>query len=189
MGERARLPARLPVAAPSVDPGELERDQGEHEVFRTLDKAALVGIHETGGDSGVVVGFEQFVLLGSPFVTVPGPLCHQTRHQAAGDPARGLDQHLEVVPVLVTPHDLANVVTGQGSEGLAGLGGSGRFHGIWVGWSAGDGGNREVFANECRRIARGNSEGKRPPCPTSTSKTRKRTLSFGGSGAFQIWAG
>ena len=130
-GRKGEIACEAAGGRAGVDPGEFERDQGEHEVFRAFDKTALQGVHEAGGDPGGVVGLEQFVLLRSPFVTIPCPPCHQPGDEAARDPARGLNEHLEIVPVLITPHDLAHVVTGQGSECLAGFGGSGRFHGIW----------------------------------------------------------
>ena len=105
-----------------VDPGELVAQEREDEVLRALDEAALVRVHERGGDAGGVVGGEELVFLGRPLVGVARALGDELRHDAAGDAAGGLHEHLDVEAVAEAPHDLAHVVTGQGLEGGAGLG-------------------------------------------------------------------
>ena len=111
-----------------VDPGEFERHQGKNQVFRAFDEAALGGIHEAGRDPRFVECLQQLRLLGRPFVAVPATGCHETGHGASGHRPGGLHQHLQVVPILVTPKDLADVVAGQSLDRVTGLGRNGLFH-------------------------------------------------------------
>ena len=99
-----------------IHPGEFEGDQGQGEVLGAFDEAALGGVHEDAGDAGFVEGLEQGVLFGGPLVGVAGAGGHQAGDRSAGHGAHGLHQHLQIVAVGEAPEDLADVVSGEGSQ-------------------------------------------------------------------------
>ena len=98
-----------------IDPGEFEGDQGEREVLRPFDEAALRGIHEDSGDSGFIEGVEQGRFLRGPLVGVAGAGGHQAGDRSARHGADTLHQHLQVVTVGEAPEDLPDIIAGQGA--------------------------------------------------------------------------
>ena len=111
-----------------IDPGQFVGDESEHEVLGALDEAALLRIHEAGRDAGLVERLQQAGLLRRPVMTVAGARGHQAGHDTAGHGSGRLDQHLEVIPVLIAPHDLAHIVAGQRLQGFTRWGYGRLFH-------------------------------------------------------------
>ena len=58
---------------------------------------------------------QQRLLLRRPLVGVAGARGHQPGHRPARHGADGLHEHLQVVAVGEAPHDLADIVAGQGA--------------------------------------------------------------------------
>ncbi len=97
----------------AVHPRQLERRQRQRQVLGAGDKAAVLGLQKDRRDARRVVRLEQRVLLFGPLVGVPCSLGDEPRHRPTGHRPHRLHQHLEVVAVGETPHDLADVVAGQ----------------------------------------------------------------------------
>ena len=104
-----------------VDPGQFEGDHRQHQVLGSLDEAAFAGIHESRGDAGLIKGLEELSLAFVPVVGIACPLGHQPGDWSPGDAPGGLHQHLYIVPLGEAPHDLTNVVAGQGAQRLRSL--------------------------------------------------------------------
>ncbi|OPZ04152.1 MAG: hypothetical protein BWZ08_02760 [candidate division BRC1 bacterium ADurb.BinA292] len=116
-----------------IDPRQFERQHRQHEVFRPGQVAAEFRIDAGGGDAGVVERRQQAALGLGPLVRVAGPFGHESRHRPAGHRPRRLDQHLVVESIAETPHELADVVAGQGEHLIHGEGPSERVApGKWL---------------------------------------------------------
>ena len=127
-GGEAQIPRQTAGGGAGVHPGQLEGDQRHRQILGTLDKPSLRRIHEERRDPGLVEGLQELGLLVGPFVGVACSLGHQPGHRAAGHGSRGLDQHLQVVPVGKPPQDLPDVVSRQGAQDVLTLLLRDRFH-------------------------------------------------------------
>ena len=80
-------------------------------------KPPCSGFQERGGDAAFVEDGQQTGLFRRPLVGVAAALGDQAGDRAAGDRAGRLDEHGQVVAVGKAPHDLADIISGQGLEG------------------------------------------------------------------------
>ncbi len=118
MGERARKPARLAVAAPPSTHASSKAARAQREVLGADDESALFRLHKCRGDAGAVEGLHHLVFAGSPLVGVALAGGHQARHGAARHAARRLHQHLQVEPVGKAPLNLPHRIPGEGEHGF-----------------------------------------------------------------------
>ena len=95
-----------------INPREFKGGQRQRKVLRSGDVSALFGIHEDGGDAGLIERLEQDGFLLVPLVSGTRALRDQARNRAAGHFAHRLHQHLQVVAIGEAPKNLADVVVG-----------------------------------------------------------------------------
>ncbi|OQC30369.1 MAG: hypothetical protein BWX70_01215 [Verrucomicrobia bacterium ADurb.Bin070] len=105
----------------AVDPREFKGEQAQRQVARSLDDAAVLRVEARRGDARFVERLVEPVLGLGPLVRRAFAVGHQTGHEAAGHRTGAHHGHLNVVPVGIAPHDLANLVAGQHLHGLRGL--------------------------------------------------------------------
>ena len=118
MGERARNPARLAVAAPPSTQASSKAASASARFLGPAMKPPSSGSMKIGGDAGAVEGLQHLVLGGGPLVGVALAGGDQAGHRAARHAARGLHQHLQVEAVGKAPLNLADGVAGEGEHGL-----------------------------------------------------------------------
>ena len=116
MGERARNPARLAVAAPPSTHAELVGSQAQREILGADDESALFRLHESRRDSGAVEGVHHLVFARGPLVGVALAGGNQARHGAPRHAARRLHQHLQVKTVGVAPENLPHRIPREGEH-------------------------------------------------------------------------
>ena len=105
----------------AVNPGEFKGEQAQREVARPLDDAAVLHVEPRRRDARLVKRLIETVLAFGPLVRRAFAVRNQAGHEAAGHGTGAHHGHLNVVPVSVAPHDLANLVAGQHLHGLRGL--------------------------------------------------------------------
>ena len=113
-----------------IHPGQLEGHQRQRQVLGALDEAAVLGVHEDGGDAGIrrrPGAAPAFRAVHSCVLRAPSATSRATGPRATR--ARRLHQHLQIVAVGEAPQDLADVVAGQGAQVVGGVFGSGKCHG------------------------------------------------------------
>ena len=76
----------------------------------------MLRIKKSGRDAALIEGGQQASLPGRPFVGIAPALGDQPGDRTARHRPGGLDEHGEVVSVSEAPHDLPQVVPGQGLE-------------------------------------------------------------------------
>ena len=113
-----------------VHPRQFKRDQRQREIFRPGDEPALFRIEKRGGDAALVEVREQRGLVRRPFVRIAPAVGDEPGDRPARHAARGLHEHLQFVAVGEAPHDLADVVAGQGLKGRVRFGFGKCFHKI-----------------------------------------------------------
>ena len=115
-GRQAEVARQAGGGRAGIHPGELEGDQRQRQVLRPLDKAAVLRVEECGGDAALVEGRQEAGLFRRPFVGIAPALGDQPGDRPARHGSGGLDEHGEVIAVGEAPHELAQVVPGQGLE-------------------------------------------------------------------------
>ena len=105
----------------AVDPGEFKGEQAQRQVARPLDDAAVLHVEARSRDTRLVERLIEAVLALGPLVRRAFTVRNQAGHEAAGYRPGAHYGHLNVVPVGIAPHDLANLVAGQHLHGLRGL--------------------------------------------------------------------
>ena len=122
IGARARLPARVPVAAPPSTQASSKATSARARFLGPSMKPPCSGSMKTAVMPASSNSLEQLGLVLGPFVGVALALGHQRGPPAPRATERvGLHDHLQVVAVGEAPHDLAHVVAGQGAQSLHGV--------------------------------------------------------------------
>ena len=116
-GREAEIARQTARGRAGVHPGQLKRDQRQHQIFGPATKSALLRVKERGRDAALVKVREQCGLVRRPFVRIAAALGDQPRDRPARDVARRLDEHVQLIAVGKAPHDLADIIAGQGLEG------------------------------------------------------------------------
>ena len=115
-GREREVVGQAAGGGPGVDPGQLEGGEREGEILGAVDVAALAGVHVQSSQAGGVEHVQQGLLALVPLVGVAHAVGHHAGHMATGHAARGLDHHLQFIAVGIAPHDLADIISGQGRE-------------------------------------------------------------------------
>ncbi len=113
-GGKTKVAGQAGGGGAGVHPRKLKRQQSERKVLRPFNVTALGGFHESGGDASVIERLQQIIFAGRPVVGVALAIGHGAGDRAARDGATGLHHHGQVVTVGEPPHDLADIVTGEG---------------------------------------------------------------------------
>ena len=116
-GRKTEVARQAAGGRAGVHPGQLEGDQRQREILRPLDEPALLGIQERGGDAALVevLAADSF-LAGVHSCELRPPLATSAGDRAARHGTGGLHQHVQFVAVGKAPHDLADIVPGQGLQ-------------------------------------------------------------------------
>ena len=115
-GSQAEVAGQAGGGRPGIHPGKLEGNQRQRQVLGPLDEAAVLRVEEGGGDAALVEGRQEAGLFRRPLVGIARALGDQPGDRSARHGAGGLDEHGEVIAVGEAPHELAQVVPGQGLE-------------------------------------------------------------------------
>jgi len=100
----------------AVHPGQLEGHQRQGQVLGPGDEPAVFRVEGGSGDAGVIEGLQEGVLGLGPLVAVALSSGHQSGDRPSGHGPCRLYQHLQVVALGEAPHDLPDIVAGQGVE-------------------------------------------------------------------------
>ena len=111
-----------------IHPRKFERHQRQRHVLRPGDEAAVLRVQGRGGDAAFIEVLEQSRFCGRPLVRVASAVRDDTGDRPARDGAARLHEHVEFVAVGETPHDLADVVAGEGLQSRRGFCSSDHFH-------------------------------------------------------------
>ena len=129
-GRQAEIAGQTAGGGPGVHPGQFKRNHRQRKIFGPGDETALLRVKKSGGDTAFVKVREQRGLVRRPFVRIAPAAGDEPRDRPAGHVARGLNEHLQFIAIGKAPHDLADVIAGQGLKGRVRFGFGKCFHKI-----------------------------------------------------------
>ena len=113
-GREAEIAGEAARGGAGVHPGQFERNQRQRQVFRAGDETALFRVEKRGGDAALVEMREQAGLFRRPLVRIAPAAGDEPGDRPARHAARRLHEHVQFVTIGEAPHDLADIVAGQG---------------------------------------------------------------------------